>query len=113
MVSPKFAVNEEVIMVSETYPEYDGIYTITGIITVEDYLRIHPYVAPPYSSPYYYELEGLLIRFKNGYGTLTGNITSYVREAFLRKKHKPSEFSSFTNLMNNLKLPQKTPQEVK
>ena len=107
----KFNVGEEVVLVSETYPEYTGEYVVEEVITGQEYLLLSPWLFKP-NSPYYYKLKDLNIELVFTDNNPTEITMNYAREAFLRKKHKTSEFGSFTNLMNNLKLPQNTPQEV-
>ena len=89
MTQPKFAIGEEVILVSKTYPQCNGEYT------VEDIQKIPPHdffvckwagvLFESTKESYIYKLEGHIYYLEEG-------IEGYaVRESSLRKKHKPAD----------------------
>lgn len=99
-MTPLFKVGELVIrQAPETnYPEHNGEYIITEIITVEKYRKIYPNIIfNRLRSQLYYKLEGFAITFPD-----SGVVIYHTAEAFLKKKHKPAD-ESFSQLMKSLK----------
>ena len=86
MKDSKFEVGEEVILQSESFPEFNGEYTITDKnYIVRAYLtRISEFAEDTYR----YSLAGLKVE----------ESTTWWLESSLRKKHKPSNYS-FKELM--------------
>ena len=104
MSSPKFKVGELVVRQapSTNYPEDNGEYVVLDVITVEEYRMIYSTAKfGELSSSFYYKLEGLATKL-----SFTGVVSCHSAEAFLKKKHKPSD-QSFDQIMSSLKQPQK------
>ena len=104
MNKPLFAIGELVVRQapSTNYPEDNGEYVVLDIITVEEYRVIYSTVKfGELSSSFYYKLDGLATKL-----SLTGVVSCHSAEAFLKKKHKPSD-QSFDQIMSSLKQPQK------
>jgi hypothetical protein len=76
MSSPKFRINEEVILNSDTYPEFNGEYII------QDFVGNTP--------------KGIFV-YNLG-------LPLFVKESSLRKKHKGSDMN-FQQLMSSLNSP--------
>lgn len=102
MSIPKFAVNEQVIVVSQNYPEINGEYTVSEIITKEQFELKHPLIFIA-KCEFYYRLTGLSYQgtFRNGKPAPV--LFEHVGEINLRKKHTPSS-DSFTSMMDKLKI---------
>lgn len=99
MSSPKFKVGEIVIRQAPrtNYPEANGEYIVTQVITKEDYQKIYPDFAA--TGRFYYRLNDFEVR-----GSKTGTPNYHSSETFLFKKHKPSELG-FNELMSSLNSP--------
>ena len=97
---PLFSVGEEVILVSENLPQFNGEYVVTVIVCQgETHKCRHTGKTIRYLGKYNY-YGYILDRICVGEERLTESIWA---ERALRKKYPPSEFT-FDELMNNLKL---------
>lgn len=99
-MSPKFNIDEVVIRQAVNYPEGNGEYTVTSIITKQEYDSLYP---TPFGWTHtdgdiYYGLEGFSV--KAGIDP-TKILCYHTAEGNLRKKHQGSDFS-FTELVNHL-----------
>lgn len=101
MVAPYFSVGEEVILVSKTFPQYNGEYTIRKILCDDDRsfkCRISGHTITPRGEGTGYVLEEILEQVYEGVV-----IETSWAESSLRKKHKPAEGNeSFKEMMSNL-----------
>lgn len=103
-MSPKFSIDESVIRQAQNYPEGNGIYTITSIITKLEYEEMYP--APfgwNHLDEIYYGLEGFSVEVGKHTPPL---ICHHTAQGNLRKRHEKGEYS-FDQLMNTLKSPEK------
>jgi hypothetical protein len=102
-----FSIGESVIRQAQNYPEGNGIYTITSIITKQEYEERYP---NPFGWDHldgiYYGLEGFSVTLENLGGTQMKIICHHTAQGNLRKRHERGEYS-FDQLMNTLKSPQK------
>ena len=97
-----FSLGEIVIRQATNYPEGNGVYTITSIITKQEYEELYP-------SPFgwvgldeiYYGLEGYSCELENMGGTKMKIISHHTAQGNLRKRHEKGEFS-FTELVQYL-----------
>lgn len=98
---PKFAIGEDVIVVSSNYSHANGGYVIEEILSPKEAcIRSTGNESKQhlFKSNFYYVLDGLQIVDKN---VLT-ICYDFMSEGCLRKKHKPSDMS-FTDLMTSIK----------
>ena len=94
-----FSIGELVIRQAQNYPEGNGEYTITSIITKQEYEELYP-------SPFgwkdldeiYYGLEGFSVEIGKDPMKI---ICHHTAEGNLRKKHERGDFS-FTELVQYL-----------
>lgn len=100
MSSPKFAVNEQVIVVSENYPEINGEYIVSEIITNKQFESKYPLFA---TTGFFYGLVGLSFQGTFRSGQPAPVLFEHVGEHTLRKKHTPSS-DSYTSMMDKLKI---------
>jgi len=99
-----FSINESVIRQAQNYPEGNGIFTITSIITKQEYEDLYP--SPfgwRHQDEIYYGLEGFSVEVGKHAPPL---ICHHTAQGNLRKRHERGEFS-FDQLINTLKVPQK------
>lgn len=103
---PLFEVGEVVVRQApqRNYPEWNGEYTVTGIITSDEYLFLYPLMG--INIGWYYELDGL-----NIFLPWTEQVCHHSSERFLRKKHQPGEYA-FMSLVAHLKSNQPVSREV-
>lgn len=95
----KFNIGELVIRQAVNYPEGNGEYTVTSIITKQDYDNLYP---SPFGWTHtdgdiYYGLEGFSVEA----GRDLKITCSHTAEGNLRKRHTGSDFS-FTELVTHL-----------
>ena len=95
----KFAINESVIRQAQNYPEGNGIYTVTSIITKQEYEQLYP---SPFGWDHldeiYYGLEGFSVEVGKDPMKI---ICHHTAQGNLRKRHERGEFS-FTELVQYL-----------
>ena len=98
-----FELGETVIRQAQNYPEGNGIYTITSIITKQEYEELYPH---PFGwrhlDEIYYGLEGFSVEIGKDPMKI---ICRHTAQGNLRKRHEKGDFS-FTELLSGLKLPQ-------
>lgn len=109
---PLFAIGETVILQSVLCPQYNGEYIVDRVLGAGE-IFIDRVCGEESIASGEYGYYSYLLNEKHTELLYDTFVEIHWAEQALRKKHKPSEFGSFTNLMDNLKLPQKTPQEVK
>lgn len=99
-----FSLGESVIRQAQNYPEGNGEYTITSIITKQEYEELYP---SPFGWAHleeiYYGLEGFSVEVGKHAPPL---ICHHTAQGNLRKRHEKGEYS-FNQLMNTLKSPLK------
>lgn len=101
MREPYFKVGEEVIRKGKHYPETDGEYVVTEVITAEEYKHLYPRVVC--SGGYFYEMKGFSVEITYVYdGSKTGEISYHTHEANFRKKYPPSS-EGFHDMMQKIK----------
>ena len=95
----KFSLGESVIRQAQNYPEGNGIYTITSIITKQEYEELYP--SPfgwRHTDEIYYGLEGFSVEIGKDPIKI---ICHHTAQGNLRKRHEKGDFS-FTELVNHL-----------
>lgn len=103
---PLFAVDEPVILQSVNYPQYNGEYVVDRVLEAGE-IFIDRVCGEEGTASGEYSHYSYLLSGKHTDIIYDTVVEIHWAETALRKKHKPSEFGSFANLMNNLKLPQK------
>lgn len=99
-----FEIGESVIRQTLHYPEGNGIYTITSIITKQEYEDLYP--SPfgwRHQDEIYYGLEGFSVEIGKDPVKI---ICHHTAQGNLRKRHEKGEMT-FSELMSGLKIPQK------
>ncbi|MNW01211.1 hypothetical protein D3C71_1968160 [compost metagenome] len=92
-MNPKFKIGETIIIACKILPEFDGTEHVITDIAEVTFPNHNNRKLLCYTLDFTYEWQGV-------------KDYKYWVEGCLRKKQQPSEFS-FTQLMDNLKLPQK------
>lgn len=106
MKQPLFKIGEEVIAIFKHYPESNGRYVITEVLT-NSQAKQEISRSSNFKCDFYYRLNGLLIVWAEGTGReLRFDLAG---EPALRKIHKPSQFS-FDQLISEIKCPRSITQ---
>lgn len=101
MKQPLFKIGEEVIAIFKHYPESNGRYVITEVLT-NSQAKQEISRSSNFKCDFYYRLNGLLIVWAEG--TEREMRFDLAGEPALRKIHKPSQFS-FDQLISEIKCP--------
>lgn len=101
MNKPYFEVGEEVIAIFKHYPESNGRYIITEVLSNRQ-AKEEVQRSSKFKCDFYYRLDGLLLVWAEG---TEGEVKfDLAGEPALRKIHKPSQFS-FDQLISEIKCP--------
>lgn len=104
MNNPIYQIGEEVILQSPRYPQYNGEYTITEIISGMEMFKKYGVLTNLNFSDIFYQLGGLSVELIRSISNAsTGLKCDHVHQNSLRKKHKPSE-DSFDTMISKLKI---------
>ena len=98
-MNPKFQVGEIAIRQAQNYPEGNGEYTITSIITKQEYEDLYP--SPfgwRHTDEIYYGLEGFSVEIGKDPMKI---ICHHTAQGNLRKRHEKGEMG-FTELVQYL-----------
>ena len=99
MGQPKFSVGEVVILQSIDHSEFNGEYTIEGVLPIgHKEMSLCNRVRIEIAKETAYKID-LVVRNKK-----TGHLSCIFSENVLRKKHQPGEMN-FTSLMASLNNP--------
>jgi hypothetical protein len=94
-----FSIGESVIRQAQNYPEGNGIYTITSIITKQEYEELYPNpLGWTQLDEIYYGLDGFSVEVGRGARKI---ICHHTAQGNLRKRHERGDFS-FTELVQYL-----------
>ena len=98
MNNPYFEVGEEVILVSENEPQFNGDYIVAGVFDQEEraeHIRKRGFISNKTGGEFGYDLGFVINVDKQGFEEI------FWAQSALRKKHKPST-DSFTEMMSNI-----------
>lgn len=104
-----FEVGETIILKSIKSPEFNGEYIVELVVPKgqSHCCRISGYRWKANDKHNCYVLSGNLTEEVETYGNSKITVEIGWQECALRKKHKPSEFGSYDQLMKNLKIGEK------
>lgn len=108
MKQPLFSIGEKVRREAATYKESNGEYIVEEVISSETMTKLHPNMEITEGS-YYYKLSGFEILKIKKVSKEAGGICNHSWEGWLRKIHKPSQFS-FDQLISEIKCPRSITQ---
>ncbi len=98
-----FSIGESVIRQAQNYPEGNGIYTITSIITKQEYEEKYPEVLSwkHFGEEVYYGLEGFSVDLTSPRTGAFVCTVKHTAQGNLRKRYERGDFS-FTELVQYL-----------
>jgi len=104
MTKPYFEVGEEVILESNSYPQYNGEYTIQGVISRKEHDMLAAQQGEVFgvvTGDSFYDL-GFAPPIETFSGKETGKTWAWWHQSALRKKLPPAS-SSFSEMMESFK----------